>query len=238
MSDADWDAEDFEPQEVGAAAVVASDKWDGEDEDGDVKDNWDEEDTKENDNKITATQVKKKKSLKDRIAEKEAKRKEEAEKKRKEEEAIKDLTPEDAAAEKLRQQKLQEDADLELMKGLVGTNEELRGDSIDSMLPSSKEDFNQFQELVTKKISSLSSSAHYVTFLENLYRDLCLSCESEDIKRLASTLNALANEKNKLQKGPKSKKKGAKSKANLKAGKTSDFGDYQVEAMDDFDDFI
>lgn len=148
-----------------------------------------------------------------------------------------ELTQEEIAAEKLRQQKLQEDADFELAKGLVGewdylalrqvllglfslgTNEELRGDSIDTMTPSSKEDFNQFQELITKKISQfnvsytnpeippliifilmLQSSAHYVNFLENTFRDLCLSCESEDIKRLASNLNALANEKTKLQK--------------------------------------
>ena len=34
---ADWDADDFEPDVSPAAGVIASDKWDGEDEDDDVK---------------------------------------------------------------------------------------------------------------------------------------------------------------------------------------------------------
>jgi len=34
---ADWDADDFEPEVSGAAVPQVSDKWDGEDEDDDVK---------------------------------------------------------------------------------------------------------------------------------------------------------------------------------------------------------
>ena len=34
---ADWDADDFEPDATPAATAVPSDKWEGEDEDDDVK---------------------------------------------------------------------------------------------------------------------------------------------------------------------------------------------------------
>ena len=34
---ADWDADDFEPDTATAGGAMPSDKWDGEDEDDDVK---------------------------------------------------------------------------------------------------------------------------------------------------------------------------------------------------------
>ena len=34
---ADWDADDFEPEQATAAPAKVSDKWDGEDEEDDVK---------------------------------------------------------------------------------------------------------------------------------------------------------------------------------------------------------
>merc|ERR1712170_260850 len=79
MSDAEWDADDFEPPKASAGAATGfKDKWDGEDEDDDVKAAWDasseEEDSKSSENSVKAVQVKKKKKLHEIIAEKEAKK--------------------------------------------------------------------------------------------------------------------------------------------------------------------
>nr|XP_053656902.1 eukaryotic translation initiation factor 3 subunit J-A-like [Cherax quadricarinatus] len=73
MSDVEWDADDFEPPKV--APALPTDKWDGEDEEDDIKDNWDdeEEERKEATIDTTTAQVKKKKKkLSEIIAEKEA----------------------------------------------------------------------------------------------------------------------------------------------------------------------
>merc|ERR1712002_650109 len=75
MSDPEWDAEDFVPKN----ATTANDKWEGEDED-DVKDNWFDEEEEENEDKPgVEEQVKKKKPVRDRIAEKEAQKAKERE---------------------------------------------------------------------------------------------------------------------------------------------------------------
>merc|ERR1712156_474525 len=50
MSDADWDAEDYEPPKATAAVTPrVADRWEGEDEDDDVKDSWDKESDEEED---------------------------------------------------------------------------------------------------------------------------------------------------------------------------------------------
>ena len=89
---ADWDADDFEPDTASASvAARPSDKWDGEDEDDDIKvrliiksfenktillhkDAWDAESEEENSEKseeAKPVKVKKKKNLAQKIAEKE-----------------------------------------------------------------------------------------------------------------------------------------------------------------------
>jgi hypothetical protein len=40
----------------------------------------------------------------------------------------------------------------------AGTNEELRGDTIDAFRPSSKEDFTKFEEMLVKKICQVDVS--------------------------------------------------------------------------------
>merc|ERR1712002_1119051 len=108
--------EDFVPKN----ATTANDKWEGEDED-DVKDNWFDEEEEENEDKPgVEEQVKKKKPVRDRIAEKEERIKREQE----EQERMKNLTPEEIASEKARQQKLQEEGDLLLAMDTFGLDGE------------------------------------------------------------------------------------------------------------------
>lgn len=241
MSDVEWDDEGFEPP---SATVTVKDRWEGEDED-DVKDNWDDENEEEEENKPTDNGVlstaaaKKKKSLKERIAEKEEKKRIEQEQKRKEQEEEADdrqLSAEEMAAEKARQRQLQEESDLLLaVETFGGVSDGLRG-QIDGMEPSSKEDFDKFEELLRAKITKYEKSPHYVPFLESLFRQISVDLEADDIKRLGSTLTALSNEKAKQQKSTKGKKK--KQKASLVVGKDTDDVLAETGGYDEYEDFI
>jgi len=222
---------------------VVKDRWEGEDED-DVKDNWDDDNEEDDENKptdngqVNVVPVKKKKSLKEKIAEKEEKKRIEQEQKRKEQEEENDapqLSPEDVAAEKARQRQLQEESDLLLAVETFGVSDGVRG-QIDGMEPSSKEDFDKFEELLRTKITKYEKSPHYVPFLENLFRQVAIDLEADDIKRLGSTLTALSNEKAKQQKGTKGKKK--KQKASLVVGKDTDDVLAEAGGYDEYDDFI
>ncbi|TKS70221.1 Eukaryotic translation initiation factor 3 subunit J-A [Collichthys lucidus] len=116
---ADWDAENFEPDEP-IKKAAAMDKWEGEDEEEDVKDNWDDDEDEEKKAAVAKaeTKVSEKKKLSEKIKEKENRlKKKQQEQKEKELQANQEeLTPEEQQAEKLRVKKLQEDADLELAK--------------------------------------------------------------------------------------------------------------------------
>lgn len=59
--------------------------------------------------------------------------------------------------------------------GVGSTSDSVTG--IDIMCPSSKEDFNEFEKLLKEKISQFEKSVHYSSFLESLFRELCLSCK-------------------------------------------------------------
>ena len=120
MSDTFWylfsnlDADGFQP-----GKVEPTDKWEGEDEDDDIKDAWDKSDSEDDiskdsnsgENKITKTKPKKK--LADKIAEREAL-------KEKERAARAPMTEEEKLAEKLRLQKLEENANIQLARDMCG----------------------------------------------------------------------------------------------------------------------
>ncbi|KAF4095287.1 eukaryotic translation initiation factor 3 subunit J-A [Onychostoma macrolepis] len=246
MADADsWDADSFEAEEPIKKAAV-HDKWEGEDEDDDVKDNWDddEEEEKEEDKKSEAKPTEKKK-LSEKIKEKESlqrKKQEELLKQLQESESSTELTPEEELAEKLRVKKLQEDSDLELAKeafGVVSNN--VTG--IDAMIPSTKEDFTEFERLLKEKISSYEKSTHYSSFLETLFRDLCLSLEVDDLKKISTSLTALLSEKQRQEKANKGKKKkkgvlpGGSFKATMKDD-LADYGEFDGGYAQDYEDFM
>ncbi|XP_014674441.1 PREDICTED: eukaryotic translation initiation factor 3 subunit J-A-like [Priapulus caudatus] len=239
MSEAEWEADDYEPT---FSVPAVTNKWEGEDEDDDVKDAWDveEEDEQKNgepesDATVKAVQVKKKISLKEKIAQKEAQKQKELAEKAK---AAAGLTPEEALEEKLGLQKLQEDADFQISKDLIGvTPEPNESGSLDGCHPVSREEFDEFEKSLKDKILEFERSEHYIYFIENLFRDVSAGLEADDLKRLSSTLSVMANEKIKTAKPAKSKKKkGAK----LHNMATDAVKDYSEEAQYDmtYDDFM
>ncbi|XP_075752914.1 eukaryotic translation initiation factor 3 subunit J isoform X2 [Pelodiscus sinensis] len=207
-----WDADTFEAAEPVAKRLVptpgaAGDRWAGEDEEDDVKDNWDdEEEEKEEEEEEKETEIKaeSKVSEKKKIAEK-IKEREKQQKKKQEEikkrleapEESKELTPEEQAADKLRLKKLQEESDLELAKETFGVNNTC---GIDAMNPLSKDDFTEFGKLLKEKITQYEKSLHYASFLEALVRDVCISLEVDDLKKITNSLTVLCSEKQKQEK--------------------------------------
>ncbi|XP_065148224.1 eukaryotic translation initiation factor 3 subunit J-A isoform X1 [Paramisgurnus dabryanus] len=253
MEDADsWDADSFELEEPAKKAAV-HDKWEGEDEDDEVKDNWDDDEEEEKEEEKvkdtveekTETKPTEKKKLSDKIKEKESLQRKKAEelKKRLDESKDDKLTPEEELAEKLKIKKLQEDSDLELAKeafGVVSNN--VTG--IDAISPSSKDDFTEFERLLKEKISPYEKSIHYSSFLESLFRDLCLSLEIDDLKKINNSLTVLLSEKQKQEKQAnkgKKKKKGVLPGGGLKAklkDDLADYGEFDGGYAQDYEDFM
>ncbi|XP_056103964.1 eukaryotic translation initiation factor 3 subunit J-B isoform X1 [Rhinichthys klamathensis goyatoka] len=263
MADADdWDADSFDPSEPIVVAAALVDKWEGEDEEEDVKDNWDDdEEEKEEEKKVEQIKAEvkppEKKKLSDKIKEKElAEKKKQDELRKKQESAISEnLSPEELIAEKLRLKKLQEEADLELAREAFGVDPAAANSSttvmttnndsgIEAMCPSSKDDFVAFEKLLKDKITQFEKSVHYSSFLESLFRELCISLEVDDLKKINTTLSALLNEKQKQEKEKKAnkkKKKGVLPSGGLKAkmkDDIADYGEFDGGYGNDYDDFM
>nr|CAG4637570.1 EOG090X0OQM [Ceriodaphnia reticulata]SVE73367.1 EOG090X0OQM [Ceriodaphnia reticulata] len=240
MAEADWDAEDFEPQvPAPVATAIISDKWEGEDEDEPVKESWEDEETDNKPTEVktapTSTKKKSSKRLEEKIAEKERKSREEAEAKRMLAEA--NMTPEERIAEKLRRQKLVEDADFELAKETFGISGSPRDGSIDDANPSSKEEFTEFKSNLVKKIQSLSQKTCYNDFIEDFIKDICIGLDVEVLKKVSLTSKSLHEEKLKMLKATTKGGKKGKAKVTLKMDKGMDnFGDDYGGG--DYDDFM
>lgn len=133
----------------------------------------------------------KKKQLAQKIAEKEAAR-------------IKvPLTAEEALADKLEKQRLQEESDLKLTQesfGISDAGTAVTGSGLESVKLATKDDFEVFKKSLVNRLQLAEKSPHYVNFLDASFRDICASLEPDDIKRLSSSLNTLFNEKVKAQK--------------------------------------
>lgn len=171
-------------------------KWKDEDLDDDIKDNWDDEDEEEEVVIEEKPQPVKKKPFKERIKEKDEKRRQaEAEL---EALANKVRTPEEILADKLEQQRLQEESDLMLAKDTFGVG--VPSGCLSDVELVTKANFEDFRKLLVDKLATAEKSPLYVGFLETLFRELCVGMEVDDLKRLSSSLSALYNEKIKAQK--------------------------------------
>uniref|UniRef100_A0A1B6KLE6 Eukaryotic translation initiation factor 3 subunit J n=1 Tax=Graphocephala atropunctata TaxID=36148 RepID=A0A1B6KLE6_9HEMI len=225
-----WDNENFE---VTMPAKIAN-KWEGEDEEEDVKDSWDdpEEERKEEEPSKAATTAatkKNKKGLEKKIEEKERKRKEELE--RRQNEKHSEMTPEEIIAEKLRRQQLQEESDLLLAKQLLGSFD------VPSIGIDSDEDFDKFKEDIVNKLGDSTKKEYFPTFVDQLMQALCVHLSSADLKKLSAWLNNLHIEKLKIEKGDKAKKSKGKGKAKLKLEGETDYNEFSAYT-EDYDDFM
>ncbi|CAH0696064.1 unnamed protein product [Spodoptera exigua] len=239
--DVSWDADNFEPKLP--TTLTTSNKWEGEDEEEIVKESWEDEEEEKKDEEKTEVQAppppKPKKRIQDKIAEKERLEREKAE--RLSAEKVEELTPEQKLAEKLRAQKLQEESDLRLAMETFGVTEANLG-KIDGFQPTTKAEFTEFADLLTKKICLYKAREEFPTFIDEFIRNIVVQLPSADIKRIKMSVDNLYIEKQKSEKMDKSKKptKG-KGKAKLKVeGDNAHLNQYDNYGNfdDDYDDFM
>jgi len=245
MADEDtWDTETFEPEAPKKKATVA-DKWDGEDEDDEIKDNWDEEEEEDVDGELKAEEkaeakAASKKKLSDKIKEKE-------ELQRKIQEDMKKKSEESKERTELRPEVQMGDGptkpDLELPENALGVSNNVAG--IDTISPTTRDDFTEFEKRLKNKLAPFENSIHYPSLLESLFRDLCLSLEVDDLKKINSSITVLLSEKQKQEKqqlkGGKKKKKGVTPAGGFKAkmkDDLADYGEFDGGYTQDYEDFI
>lgn len=231
--DDEWDPDNFDPDDIKTAPSVGANKWEGEDEDEDVKDNWEdeEEEEKKDVEKQEPAKPAPQKKLKKIIEE--DRLHEEAE--RKEQETGQELTPEEI-------QKLQEESDLRVAMetfGVVSVAETSTALGIETMNPNTREEFDELQAAISKKIQAFAKSPHFPAFAEELIRNICVNLTSQDLKKLKTTVENMFLEKSKAEKGDKTKKNKGKGKVKLKVeGDHALVNEYSYGDYDDYDDFM
>lgn len=225
---ADWDDENFEPS--GLAADGVANKWEGEDEDDEVKENWeDEEEERKNEEPVEGGKVKPKKKLQEKIAERERQKKEEVEKRAKE------LQEEQISLEEQLRREKESDLKLALETTFGGNNK-----GSDGVQPTNTEEFQELADTFTKNIQQFAKSEEYPVFAENIVRGVCATLNSFDLKKIKTTIDNLYLEKQKIEKGDKSKKNKGKGKAKLRMEGDNQLNQYSayVDDFDEFDDFM
>lgn len=87
------------------------------------------------------------------------------------------MSDEDKLAEKLRLQRVQEEADLLVAMDTFGvTDSDLRGaGAIDGAQPTNKEELDAFKEELAKKITQFKLVPGYAGFIEDLVQSLCVT---------------------------------------------------------------
>ena len=217
-----WDENPADP--VVLKNVISKSKWEGEDAEEDVRDSWDQDPEEEKSDEeikpLPPPSTKKNwKKVGEKFEEKEKKKQQELEKQNK------PLTTEELLAEKIRQQKLQEESDRILAKEIFG-----------STGLETKEDFDKLKNEIINVISESSKNSNYVVFAEQIIQSLCVHLSSIDLKKISTLVSNLHIEKSKLEKGEKKKSKG-KGKAKLKLEGDNDYSEYSA-FTEDFDDLI
>ncbi|CAG7818576.1 unnamed protein product [Allacma fusca] len=224
MADEDWG------KSGGARGI---DKWDGEDEEEVIKDNWDDEEEEEAPAQSSVTvPVKNKNKIKSKIAEKE---------RLENEQRLAKLsvtrTPEEIAAEKLRLEKLKEAAEIKGIQEAFGSTE------VNSIDPQTKDDFDDLRKRLVTDITRLEKRALFGDFLEDLIQDFCLFLPSRRLKKVKTTVEALYFEKSKNEKASAGKVSSTKSAGVKNKAKLNVEGDRAMLAsygddIDDFEDFM
>lgn len=95
-----------------------------------------------------------------------------------EEERLANMTPEEKIAEKLRLQKMQEEADLKIAMETLGiTPTDLAQGGIDGMVPTNRAEFNELAQAISTKVSLFRSKDEFPGFVEELIRNISLHCK-------------------------------------------------------------
>ncbi|GJJ73811.1 translation initiation factor 3 subunit J [Entomortierella parvispora] len=243
----DWENDDV----IEAPVIPAKKQWDDEDvEEDDIKEDWDASSESESEEeKAPAVKPPPKKTLAQKIAE----RAEEAERRKQAALEKVALIPENETEEEKFERRQREknaiiESDLanaaDLFSGvkISDTGVVTAASSLETMKPKTKDQFNEFTNELVALIQKHEKQGLYASFLEGLFRELAQGVRDVDVRKYASTLTTLANEKQKAAKEAlKTKKKGSAKPslgAATKVATSVDTRDYSNDYNDDFDDFM
>lgn len=255
MAPSKWEDESEESSDEESIDVpVARRKFADEEDPDDVADNWEEEEDSEVERekaakaaaakaKADAEAAASKKSKAQRIEEHR-----EANRLKRVEGEEEESSDEDEAAKRARLRQTEQDADLKHAqdlfadvgmgpksrsapnKALIIEDKENPGQTIDlSSLtifkPATKGQFDALSATLVPLLTQSSSKPHYPIWVSNFVKQICADMPSSEIKKAASALTALSNEKMKEEKAQEKggkKSKAAKTKSSLAA--TRDMG--------------
>lgn len=247
--------------------MVRRSKFDDEEEDSDVLESWDaaEDSEVEREKAKKAADAKAKADAEAKAshkskAQRRAERIEENMRRRLEDEdGSSDEEEEDEAARRARLRKTEQDADLAHAEELFGdaaTTSDRRGAGKPVTLaddsnpgtaidlgalalfnPSTKDQFAKLRETLVPLLTSNTKKAHYTLFLQEFSKQICKDLPSDQIKKIASGLTTLSNEKMKEEKAAEKggkKSKAAKTKTSLVATRDVSYKADTAAYEDDF----
>lgn len=219
----DWEDEQIPPL---ISKAVAKSKWDDEDVDeSDVKESW------EDDDEPAPAPPMKPPEKAEKAPSKPASKAPGKKGKTTEEQKEEVLDP---VAEKLRQQRLVEEADYKSTKELFGKGDDEK--NLDNFIPKSESDFTEYAELISHRLRPHEKSYHYIGLLKAVMRLSMTSLKAADAKDVASSITAIANEKLKAEKeAAAGKKKTGGKKKQLHVDRPDD--DLAVDTYDALDDY-
>lgn len=84
------------------------------------------------------------------------------------------MSPEEKLAEKLRLQKIQEEADLRLAMETFGVG---GGTGIDAIHPTNRAGLTELGDAINQKVTQYKDLEDFTGFLEELTRSICSSCK-------------------------------------------------------------
>ncbi|XP_022991178.1 eukaryotic translation initiation factor 3 subunit J-like isoform X1 [Cucurbita maxima] len=214
----DWEDENITPLQK----EQPKNKWDDEDvDDDDVKESWEDDDEPAPAPVVKPPPEAASKKPAAKTIEKKGKTSE-----------VEPEQPLDPLAEKLRQQRLVEEADYKSTTDLFKKSGDEK--TLDNFIPKSDSDFLEYAELISHKLRPYEKSFHYINLLKDVIRLSMTSLKAADAKEVASSVTALANERLKAEKDT-SKKKTAVKKKQLHVEKAVD--DMIVNSFDDIDEY-
>ncbi|KAF2842680.1 translation initiation factor eIF3 subunit [Patellaria atrata CBS 101060] len=266
MAPSKWDdeEEDSTPPSSPPAPIVRRGKFDDEEEDDDVLESWDaaEDSEVEREKAKKAAEAKAKAEAeakanhKSRAQRIEEKRMENMRRRQLEEEESSE-EEEDEATRRARLRQTEKDADLKHAEDLFGGAAGIKSRSVKPVTvqdtndptstldlsalkifdPNTKDQFTKLRETLVPLISQNSKKGAYVLFLQELTKQISKDLPSEQIKKIASGLTTLSNEKMKEEKAAEKggkKTKAAKTKNSLVASRDISYKADTTAFDDDF----
>eukprot|EP00249_Psilotum_nudum_P005371 c18814_g1_i1 orf=464-1183(+) len=200
--DDDWESEDFVPVQPIISGEPPKSHWEDEDtEEEAVKESWEDEHLPDPvATPIGAAAAPAAEVL--AVATSVASQKGNTEKKKVIESKGKMFAAEDDVAtkldEKLRQQRLVEEADYQSTTELFGKT--VGEKTLDNFIPKSESDFLEYAELIAYKLRPFEKSFHYLTLVKSVIRCAMVPLKAADAKETVSTVQVVSNEKLKLEK--------------------------------------